>query len=108
MDNPAAPSPVSSRVVAGKIYPSNVFEFDAEAWTFTAKISAVPGVLRTLWGDSLDIGFGLRSLKSGRVLFFVLKEAERADDDRYTKWIFHAEATDERLQKLRAIVLNDL
>jgi len=96
------------RLIAGKIYASSDFTYDAAAGTFTSTIKKVPGALRTLWGDALDIGFGIRSGKTGRVLFFVLKEAERADDDRFVKWVFHAEAPDGQLSKLRAVVLNDL
>jgi len=96
------------RLIAGKVYPSSDFTYDAAAGTFTSTITKVPGVLRTLWEDSLDIGFGIRSGKTGRVLFFVLKEAERAEDDSFVKWVFHAEAPDGQLSKLKAVVLNDL
>lgn len=58
--------------IIGEIYSSNLFKYDAQAKTFSANYLDVPGCLRQLSSADFVSGFGMRSVKTGRVIFFEL------------------------------------
>ncbi len=96
------------RVVTGKIFSSEKFVYDKDAKQFSSSIDEVPEILRTLWSDSLDLGFGIRSRKSGRVVFFTLKTVSKGNDGEFLSWHFEVwnPLDQEGLRGLTAVVLN--
>lgn len=77
----------SNRPVVGKIFSSSQFKYDADKRLFTSSLSETPEILRQLWADSLDLGFGIKSHKTGRVVFFTLDSIERKGE-KYISWTF--------------------
>jgi hypothetical protein len=70
--------------------------------------SKVPGCLRALWSDNFDLGFVIRSEKTGVKIPFVLFEREIDDEGRYLSWTFAPKTNDSSLKDIRAIVENDM
>jgi len=99
---------LEGRSVAGKIFSSRDFTFKKDKNAFISKISETPEVLRYLWHDSLDLGFGIRSVRTGNVVFFTLKSATRDDDGRYLYWVFdvYNPENNPRFEGLVAYVFN--
>ncbi len=97
------------RIVIGVTYPSDLFRYAAEVKVFTSKLSDTPAILRQLWSDSLDLGFGIRSRKTDRVVYFTLKKVEKNDEGDYLRWIFeiYNPNLDPRLNGLSVIIYND-
>lgn len=95
------------RIVTGKIFGSDKFIYDKGTRTFSSVITEVPEVLRTLWQDSLDLGFGIRSRKSGRVVFFILRDVVKDEDGSFLSWHFEVSnpLDQEGLRGLVAVVL---
>ena len=72
----------------GFCYSSDDFYWDKKTYSFSADISEVPAVLRQMTNDSMDIGFAMRSSKTGEIAYFIVSRAERdADGDMY-RWTF--------------------
>ena len=74
--------------VIGITYSSRQFSYNKDRKMFVGNISEVPGVLRQLWNDSMDVGFGIRSEKTGRVVYFTLDQAVKDDDGDVQYWSF--------------------
>ena len=92
--------------VTGEIYPLSHFTWDKDARTLTAKLESCPGCLRSLWNDSLDLGFGVLS-RTGTTVFFILKKVERSEDTgKIETWIFDAHNPDNshKLSSLKVII----
>jgi hypothetical protein len=96
------------------VFKSNLFSWDKKALTLTASWSAVRSHLRQLRSDSMDLGFGIQSNKTGNVAYFVLVSATRRDDDQVgevEKWIYtaHGESlrTQPQLHHVKVVVINE-
>lgn len=72
----------------GHVYPSNSFSWDMETKTFTAHISQVPKVLRTLSTEDMTLGFAIKSVRTGSIVNFVLKSADYDSEGKISVWIF--------------------
>lgn len=72
----------------GQVYSSNDFTYDASTKVFVGEISAVPTVLREMYNDALDIGFAMRSAKTGRIAYFCIETAERDREGDMYRWTF--------------------
>lgn len=75
-------------MVIGSIFNSSQFSYDKEQKMFMADISEVPSALRQLWNDSMDLGFGIRSERTGSVVFYTLSNIERDRDGDVLTWLF--------------------
>jgi hypothetical protein len=84
--------------LVGEIYPSNLFTYNSETQTFSADYFDVPGCLRQLASDDFTAGFGIRSIKTGRVIFFVLHSAEDFSGEK----LFSFKSTNEQMPGLQA------
>lgn len=93
--------------IIGVVYPSSLFSYTKASKNFTAEISIVPAVLRQLFDDSLDIGFGIRSEKTGRVIYFTLVNAFKDDEGDYTHWEFEVYDARDDVAGLSVTVFND-
>src|SRR5271157_4913440 len=95
--------------VIGVIYSSDLFRYNAATKHFSSEISNTPAVLRQLWGDSLDLGFGIRSKKTGHVVYFTLEKTKKDGDGAYLFWTFviYNPDLDARLKGLSVTVYND-
>jgi len=83
--------------IIGEIYPSDLFRYNSDTKTFFANYMDVPGCLRQLSSDDFVGGFGMRSVKTGRVIFFILFSAEvRPEGNLYT-----FKSTNERMPDLQ-------
>jgi hypothetical protein len=91
--------------VVGKIFSSRLFKYDPSKRLFQSNLTDTPEILRELWADSLELGFGIRSEKTGRIVYFVLESAVREQGE-YVAWNFYAHNPDddERLLRLYATV----
>jgi hypothetical protein len=74
--------------VIGVVFDSKRFTYVKNLKMFVGDISETPEVLRQLWNDSMDLGFGIRSHKTNRVVYFTLKHMLRGDEDEITGWVF--------------------
>lgn len=90
----------------GAVYPSSMFTYVKETRTFASEMSMTPAVLRQLWNDSLDIGFGIRSIKTGEVLLFTLVSVDRDNEGEFRVWHFEAFTHDEKLKNIKAVIFN--
>jgi hypothetical protein len=97
-------SPPPARNIIGEIYSSRCFEYFKDRREFYSNLSETPAILRQLWDNSFDLGFGIRSAKTGKVVAFTLCFAPRDINDRYTHWVFEAKDVEPRLI---AVVIND-
>jgi hypothetical protein len=95
--------------VIGTIYSSRNFTYLKDSKIFVGEISELREVLRQLWNDSMDLGFGIRSEKSGRVVLFTLKNIKRDEDNDILQWEFEVYNPNNSpiLQGLTATILND-
>lgn len=84
--------------IIGEIYQSDLFKYDAKTKTFFANYLDVPGCLRQLSSDDFAGGFGMRSIKTGRVIFFVLFSAEAVPEGN----LYTFKSTNERMSDLQA------
>lgn len=91
--------------VIGNIYSSSLFTYVKEQRCFAGEISMTPGVLRQLWNDAMDLGFGIRSEKTGKIVFFTLQEIERDDEGDICKWKFVV-YNPRDLEELRGLSVN--
>lgn len=97
--------------IIGTIYSSNCFMFHKDTNSFSAEISEVPTVLRQLWSTSMDLGFRMRSDKTGEIAFFTLKDCKRDSEGDLVEFVF--EPTDDsvrrspRLAGVKVHVYND-
>ena len=73
--------------VIGTIYSSRQFSWNRDTKTFYADITDVPQVLRQLWNDSMDLGFGITSAKTNRIVYFILESVQKFDGEVLT-WTF--------------------
>jgi hypothetical protein len=94
----------------GSIYSSRDFKWDAERTMFIAPFSKVPKVLRSLCREDMTLGFGIRSARTGSVVWFVLEDMQYNPEGKPTSWLFLADNPHKQkgLQGLTAKVLNDL
>lgn len=72
----------NNKILTGVVYDSTHFRFDRSTGTFHAEVAAVPGVLRELWSDSMDLGFGIRSRKSDLIAYYVLMQVAGPEDSK--------------------------
>ena len=95
--------------VIGTIYSSRNFTFLKDSKIFVGEISEVREVLRQLWNDSMDLGFGIRSEKTGAVVFFTLVNTKRDEDGDILQWEFDVFNPRQlpNLNGLTATILND-
>jgi hypothetical protein len=47
-----------------------------------------PAILRQLFADSFDLGFGIESHRTGFIAYFTLHLQHRDEDGDITKWVF--------------------
>ena len=99
---------IMSKVI-GTIYSSRDFTFLKDSKIFVAEISEVREVLRQLWNDSMDLGFGIRSEKTGAVAYFTLFDTKRDDEGDILQWLFEVYNPQNlpNLDGLTATILND-
>lgn len=94
----------------GHIYPSTKFEWNNDRRLFNADIVDVPAVLRHMSREDFSIGFGIKSVKTQRVIYFNLVEtvidSQTEDVD---VWVF--DVTDEYkcgpLADIKVVVSNN-
>jgi hypothetical protein len=72
----------------GTIYYSKQFNWNLKTKTFTGDISELPEALRQMWNDSLDIGFGIQSARTGNTAFFLLDTMDTNTDGEILAWNF--------------------
>ena len=89
----------------GFCYSSDNFFWDKKSNTFSADVSEVPAVLRQMFNDSMDLGFAMRSSKTGNIVYFSLATAERDPDGDMLLWSFTS--SDKLLANVKVIVFND-
>ena len=93
--------------VIGHIFDSAQFAWHKESRTLVSEISSTPEILRQLWVDSLDLGFGIRSHKTGNVAYFTLVDRVVDEDGDTVKWVFEAHIRSiENNQGLRGVRVN--
>ncbi len=63
---------MKAKQIIGEVYSSKDFTYVKSVNTLSSFITDVPGVLRQLWSDSMDVGFAIRSERTGRVVCFTL------------------------------------
>ena len=95
--------------IIGTIYSSRNFTYLPNAKTFVGEISEVREVLRQLWNDSMDLGFGIKSHKTGRVVFFTLTGIQKNHDGEIVSWNFdiYNPKNHPDLHGLKVRILND-
>jgi hypothetical protein len=79
---------VTLKNVIGAVYDSSCFMYMKNLKSFIGDYSTTPKVLRQLWKDSMDIGFGIRSIKTNRIVFFTLKNLLRNEEGEIEGWVF--------------------
>ena len=72
----------------GTIYSSTWFSFNRSTGTFTSSITETPAVLRQLWHDDFDLGFGIRSAITGVVVLYTVCGVTRDDEGDVKFWEF--------------------
>ena len=92
--------------IIGQVYDSSWFMHHKDDRLFTSEMSSTNRVLRQLWNDSMDLGFGMRSLKTGKVVYFTLLDIERDDEGDIRYWVFEPLRPTEALQGYRVRVYN--
>jgi len=97
----------TSDSVIGHVYDHKRFTYEKAKKTFVSEISEVPAVLRQLWTDSLDIGFGIRGNRG--VVYFTLKKHNKDVDGDTISWVFeaHNPSRSPILDGLTVIIFND-
>jgi hypothetical protein len=88
--------------IIGAIYSSRDFKYSKDSRQFTSSIRITPAVLRQLWNESFEIGFAIRSERTGKVACFVLKEARKDSEGKYTEWFFESP----EIPQVTALVVN--
>lgn len=74
--------------VIGFIFPSTQFTWSKETRALVSEISTTPQVLRQLREDSFDLGFGIKSHRTGEIAYFKLQEQVKNECGETLKWIF--------------------
>lgn len=92
--------------VIGTIYNSNQFSHAKDHKLFVSEISLMPQVLRQLWNDAMDLGFGICSAKTGKVIYFTLLDVERDSDGDVIRWVFEPFRPPEALKGYRVHIYN--
>ena len=92
--------------VIGTVYDSSRFMHHKDDKLFTSNVSSTREVLRQLWADSMDLGFGIRSHKTGTVAYFTLLDIERDDEGNITCFIFEPFRPVEALKDYRVRIYN--
>jgi hypothetical protein len=72
----------------GHCYSSDNFLWSKEYGHFSANIAEVPSVLRQMFNDSMDLGFAMRSSKTGSIVYFTLEDVFRNSDGDVIRWDF--------------------
>ncbi len=95
--------------VIGHVYPSTAFSYDKASKTFTSEISETRDILKQLWKDSADVGFGIRSKKTNNPVLFTLHKEHKDREGDITHWEFHVYNPKRfpELNGLKATVFND-
>lgn len=75
----------------GHIYDARCFKWVLEKKMFFANISDVPRALGDLCHADMTLGFGVRSYKTGRIVYFVLESAVMNDFSQTESWLFSAD-----------------
>jgi len=74
------------------------FTYHAQAQTFVSEASEMENRhLQRMYDDACDVGFSMKSSKTGRVVVYVLVDTVIDDDDGIQYWIF--EPTAESVRK---------
>ena len=79
---------MNSSKIVGSVYSSDNFEYSSNSKTFSANISKVLHVLSYLWDDGLDVGFGIQSINTGRIVYFTCTKIDTEDDGDIIGWHF--------------------
>lgn len=74
--------------VIGHIFDSKEFTWSKETRTLVSEVSSTPQILRQLWEDSFDLGFGILSHRTGHTAYFTLQEQVKNEDGDTVKWVF--------------------
>lgn len=72
----------------GQVYNAQMFTWNKESRTLVSEMSSTPAVLRQLYDDSFDLGFGIESHRTGFVAHFSLVAQFRDVDGDIYKWVF--------------------
>lgn len=96
-----------SKNVIGTVYNSNRFDYLTSSKKFIADISEVRCVLRQLWIDSFDCGFGIRSVKTGEIVLWTLKEIKKDNEGDIICWIFEPYQPTPAVSECTVEILND-
>lgn len=75
-------------MIIGTVYSSTCFSYNKEKKVFIGEISEVRQVLRQLYIDSMDLGFGIQSAKTGNIVYYTLTDVERDRDGDVIAWNF--------------------
>lgn len=92
------------------VFSSNAF--DHNKGSFVAEASTLGrGFLGKIWNDSADVGFAMRSIRTGDKVIFALEKEHRDDENEITHWVFKPTAFAIRnnpdLANVKATVFND-
>jgi hypothetical protein len=96
----------SAQNVIGEVYDSSMFTHVKERKEFVGELSTTPAVLRQLWNDSMDLGFGIRSAKTGAVVYFTLHDLVRDSDGDLVKLVFEPFRPSAALDGYRVHIFN--
>ena len=92
------------------IYSSSNFFYNKDSRIFTASISKVPSILRQLSEESMDLGFGIQSEKTGVIILYKLINMQRDCDGKIISWHYDPSAfstlTHSGCHGTHAIILN--
>ena len=91
------------------VYSSKQFSWNPGTKTFSGEISEVPEALRQMWNDSLDIGFGIQSARTGNTVFFLLESTDTDAECEVLAWNFkvYNPVGSSVLNGLTAVIFND-
>ena len=98
--------------VIGIVYSSNCFTYNKSFKFFSTTITQCPAVLRQLFADEMELGFGIYSEKTGNTAYFTLKAVDRNTDDEIVSFTFvpHEQTLESqpRLKDISVIIVKDV
>ena len=79
-----------------EVYPSSNFKFNKATGTFYADFENCKGCLRQLFKAGFEIGFGIRSVKTGKIAWYLLNANEQDCQNHIItyKFIAHQDSID--------------
>lgn len=90
------------------VYDSNLFSHRADLRQLSSNLAQTPAVLRQLNSETMDLGFGIRSRRTGKVQFFSLKIMHRDENGIIVYWLFTPVDPSQALEGYTAVVFNTL